>query len=340
MKLRSLTRAAVSGSAALAVALGTVALAAAPAQAATDIKITAYPLTISGATQYGVDAGIFAKNGLNATVVVLPGAPPALQQLAGGQVQFAYVPISNAIQAYANSGMDLRIVAPADGPSRNDAARAIKDPKFAAVAAPEAICVGANSGITRYKDLAGKTIGINARQGFAELSVRQAIRKDGGDPSSINWVVLGSPQTVASVKNGVVAAGYVSQPFTAQCQAEGLKTLTSPALKYRPNGGPVMSWVTTAPYAQANPAVVKAFQKSIYEITAASRNKAVMDQILVSSTKLSKLPIETVRAGKPSYYYQTLTKADVQEYVSSMVAEGFIPKPINVAGILATQYRP
>ena len=101
-----------------------------------------------------------------------------------------------------------------------------------------------------------------------------------------------------------------------------------------------MSWVTTAPYAKANPEVVKAFQKSIYEITAASRNKAVMDQILVSSSKLSKLPIETVRASKPSHYYQTLTKADVQEYVSSMVAEGFIPKPINVAGILATQYRP
>ena len=71
-----------------------VGVGANPAAAATtDIKVGAIAINAAGVIPLAQDSGIFAKNGLNVTEVVLfPAPPPSLAGLAAGAVQFVYAP--------------------------------------------------------------------------------------------------------------------------------------------------------------------------------------------------------------------------------------------------------
>ena len=106
---------------------------ASPAFAAYDIKIGLTPINAAGALQYGIDSGMFRKNGINVTEIVpFPAPPPSIAALAAGAVNFTYAPSIAIINAYANAGMALKIVAPADG---YDLPTLIKSKTNAAIAA-------------------------------------------------------------------------------------------------------------------------------------------------------------------------------------------------------------
>ena len=86
-----------------------VGVAANPAAAATtDIKVGTVAINAAGVIPLAQDSGIFARNGLNVTEVVLFAAPPpSLAGLAAGAVQFVYAPSIPIVNAYANAGMAL-----------------------------------------------------------------------------------------------------------------------------------------------------------------------------------------------------------------------------------------
>lgn len=327
--------------AAAAALLGSTLLGTAPASAATNIVIGVNPASTNAMAQYAIDKGFYAKNGLSASLRLDPAPPQTLAALASGQVQFVYIPIASALPAYTNSGMALKIIAPADGFSRSDAARAKKDKKFAGILDPSGICANPASGIKTAKDLAGKVVGTSSRGGLAELGIVTATRNAGGDPKQIKFAVIGLPNAVASVKNRVVDAAYVGAPFTGQCIAEGLSVVASPGLSIIPNGGPAAAWVTTAAYAAANPAVVKAFQKSMYEANKSTLgNPAAKREVALAGTKITKSTAELALAEYPRYQFTSLTKLDVQQVADALQRAGLVVKPVDVAGILAPQYRP
>lgn len=321
--------------------LGTTLLGASPASAATNIIVGVNPSSTNAMAQYAIDKGYYAKNGLSASLQVFPAPPQSLGALAAGQVQFVYIPIASVLPAYTNSGMALKIIAPADGFSRNDAARAKKDPKFSQLLDASGICANPAKGIKTAKDLEGRNVGTSSRGGLAELGIVTATRNAGGDPKLIKFAVIGLPNAVASVKNGVVDAAYVGAPYTGQCIAEGLSVIASPGLAVIPNGGPVSVWATTAAFAASNPEVVKAFQKSMFEANKSTvGNAAAKREVALSGTKITKATPELALAEYPRYQYTTLTKADVQQVANALQRAGLVIKPVDVAGILAPQYRP
>lgn len=144
------------------------------------------------------------------------------------------------------------------------------------------------------------------------------MKRAGADPATVRWAQIGVPAMNAALKNGQIDAALTSYPFAAACVAEGNAIIGQPAIELMPNGGPIMMWVTTNRSATDNPAVITSFQKSIATLSAASKNKATMDKILVASTKLSKQPIEVVRAGKPPYSFNSMTKNDLKIVTDQM----------------------
>ena len=340
MSLAHRSRTAIAALTATTVAVGMMVLGASPAAAATDIRIGALPATISGPAQYGIDAGVFARNGLNASLTVYPAGPAELAALAGGQLDFAYVTAVDAIAARANSNMDIKIVAPADGMSRRDVVRAKTDPKFAALVDQGAVCVSPQSGIKTWKDLAGKIVAVASRGSSSEIGMVAAMKREGADPTQVKWAIMGRPAMNAALKNSTIDASITGYPFAAACVAEGNTIIGQPTLQLMPNGGPIMMWVTTNAYAKANPQVIAAYQKSIYQMSVASKNKATMAKILEASTKISKQPLEVVLAGKPPYYYDQMTKNDLKVFTDQMYKYGFIKTPLDASGMLLPQYRP
>lgn len=337
---KTITVRTVAAATAAVVAVGMQVLAASSASAATDIRVGLNPTINNGIGQYAQDAGYFARNGLNATLVVSPAPPQTISQLQAGQIDFAYIPIASALPAYTNGGIAMKIIAPSDGISRSDAVRAQKSKAYAAAIDAGGVCVRPDSGINRPKDLEGKTVGVTSRGGLAELGYFESVRRDGGDPKKLTYAVIGFPESVAAVKNGRVAAAFTGSGYTPQCKAEGMKVLMQPSLAIQPNGGPRNVWVTTADYYAKNPATVKAFQKSIYEVNTATHKKANMREMIIASTKLTKQPLELALSQRPNYHFTALTKSDIQEVANALQRAGMVVKPVDVPGVLAPQYRP
>jgi len=315
--------------------------AAVPAQAATDIKVGVTAINSMGALQYAIDKGIFAKNGLNVTeVITFPAPPPSIAALASGAVQFTYAPSIPVINAYENGGINLRIVAPADGYSRVDLAKAKKDAAFAAKIDDTGVCVSPTSGITRWKDLAGKTVSVPARGAQAEVTIASAIKKDGGDASKVNWVTLTFPEVNSAVQTGKIDAGFTVEPFTSSCTGAGLKNVGSPGIQFFDTEQAIGLWVTTADFAAKNPAAVKAFQKSMLEVHQAyQKSPAVAKAVTTASTKITEVPVSQALAANPTYYPLYVTKADITRPATKMLELGFLKEKADVAGMLLRQYR-
>lgn len=338
----SFTRKTLAGIFAGSVAATALAVGAVPAQAATDIKIGVTPINSTGALQYAIDSGIMAKNGLNVTQVVpFPAPPPSIAALASGAVQFTYSPTIAAINAYENAGIALRIVAPADGYNPRELAQAKKDPAFAKRIDDTGVCVLPTSGINSWIDLVGKTVSVPARGAQAEVTIASAVKKAGGDPSKINWVTLGLPQVIASIQSGAINAGFLVEPFTSQCTAAGLKNIGSPGIQFFDTEQAIGVWLTTQTFANANPAAVAAFQKSIFEANSfAMKSPANMRTVTLASTKITGVPAAQALAANPTTYPLYVTRADVLRPATKMFELGFLKKQANVAGMLMKQYRP
>ena len=233
-RLKAITAAGAVGAltASLAVAAG-----ATPAHAATDITVGTVAINAAGTIPYARDNAIFAKNGLNVTEVkIFPAPPPSLAALAAGAVNFVYAPSIPIINAYANGGMALKVVAPADGYSRVALQKAKKDPALAKMLDDTGVCISPTSGIKSFKDLSGKTVSVPARGAQGEVTIAQAVKNAGGDPSTINFVTLPFPQVVDAVKNGTTNAGFTVEPFTSACTGAGMTNLGSPGHHCRLRG--------------------------------------------------------------------------------------------------------
>jgi len=315
--------------------------AASPAQALTDIKVALGPWNSVGAIVYAQNSGIMRKNNLNVSeFVVLPAPPPAIAALASGKVQFAYSPTIPAINSYENAGINLRIVAPADGYKRRDLAKAKKDLDFAAKMDDTGVCINPSSGIKRWKDLVGKTVSVPARGAQAEVTIAGAVEKDGGDASKINWVTLTFPEVVPSVKNGQIDAGFTVEPFGGICKTEGMKNLGSPGISFFDVEQAIGVWVTTADYAKNNPKAVADFQKAMYQVHEyAMKRDSNMRKIIVASTQITELTAKEALAANPPYYPMQVTRVDVTRPATKMYELGFLDKKADVAGLLAKQYR-
>jgi len=321
-------------------ALG-LGVASVPAQAATDIKIGVTAINSMGALQYAVDKGLFKKNGLNVTeIIAFPAPPPSIAGLASGAVQFTYTPSIPAINAYENGGVALRVVAPADGYSRVDLAKAKKSEAFAAKIDDTGLCIKPGGGVNRWKDLVGRTVSVPARGAQAEVTIASAIKNDGGDPSKVNWVTLSFPEVTTSVANGTIDAGFTVEPFTGACTAAGLKNLGSPGIQFFDTEQAIGLWVTTADFASQNPAAVKAFQKTMFEVHELARtNKAAARAMTIASTKITEVPTSQALAANPTYYPLYVTRADMTRPATKMLELGFLDKKADVAGLLMKQYR-
>lgn len=332
---------AAAGIVGVVAASAALAATAAPASAATDISVGSVGINSMGTVPWAKSAGIFAKNGLNVTdIEIFPAPPPSLAALAAGAVDFVYAPSIPIINAYANGGMALKVVAPADGFAPGRLAAAKKSPTLAAQLDDTGVCISPTSGITRWKDLDGKTVSVPARGAQGEVTVAYSVKRDGGNPASINFVVLPFGAALDAVKSGKTSAAFTVEPFTSLCKDNGLKNLGSPAIGFFTTETAVGMWVTTAKFAAENPAAVTAFQKSIAEVNRFGNTKKGWDLILQSANPTyTEVDLETARKSSPSFLPSTIVKNDLSNPASKMLELGYLKKPVDVAGLLLKQYR-
>jgi NitT/TauT family transport system substrate-binding protein len=291
----------------------TLTTTASAAETTTSIKVGTAP-TLAGTSFYAAaQDGTFTKNHLSATAQVMTSGAQAIPLLLNGQIQFTVADAVGAITAISKK-VPIEIVA--QGP--------IVSPDPAKDNA--GLIVGPS--ISSVKDLAGKTVAVNALGSFSELAAEKAIDLAGGDSSKVKFVELPIPQMEAAVKAGTVAGAAISEPFLSQAKAAGIKDLTPILYNVFPNA-PMITYVTTTSYASSHPQVVKEFVASITAAnTTLGQDSATLKSI--GGTVANLTPAQLANSILPTYVAAPISLSAMNNVMNVMVEYKVLPAPIDI----------
>jgi NitT/TauT family transport system substrate-binding protein len=176
------------------------------------VTIGALPIVPSAALQLGVDKGFFKKQGLDVKLELGQGGAALLPAVVAGQIDFV-VGQPLPLMLAQGRGIDVRIISgyAASKPSGNDI---------------NGVVASAKSGITAPKQLEGRKVAVNTLNAAGDLTIRAAVRKDGGDGSKVQFVEMPFPDMPAALANGQIDAGWVPEPFLTILTGSGNTLVT------------------------------------------------------------------------------------------------------------------
>lgn len=172
----------------------------------TPITVGVLTIAPSAAVQYGIDEGIFAEHGLDVTTQAAQGGAAMLPAVSTGQFDFGVGnPLSTLVAA--SQGVDVRITSGysfslADGEDIN------------------AVVTKADAGIETWSDLEGKTVSVNAVNTQGDLTIKDSVAKDGGDPDAVEFIEIAFPDALAQLDSGNADAVWVPEPFLSSAMSD------------------------------------------------------------------------------------------------------------------------
>jgi NitT/TauT family transport system substrate-binding protein len=221
----------------------------------------------------GKEKGFFSKRNIDLTLETAQGGSAIAPSVLSGQYQFGF---SNVVSLLLAKSQNAPLKAVANGVNSTG------DPKadFGGV-------VVKDPAITSPKQLEGKKVATNALKNIVDTSVKDIVKKDGGDPSKVTFVELAFPDMAAQLDAGNVQAIFVVEPFLSAAKAKGWKTIGSYA-DVDPNLC-VALYFTSQQTAQEKPDLVKRFTEAMNESLAyANSHPDEVRQVLGTYTQITE----------------------------------------------------
>lgn len=156
------------------------------------------------------ETGMFARQGLDAEVILLTGSPRLVQSLIAGDVDYAIVGATATIRARMR-GADVAILAATTNVST------------------QKLLVGQKSGIRRLENLKGRVIGVSQYGSEADAFARIAVGKAGFRPDKDVAIIQlgGHPQVAAALVAGKIEAGVIGGLAYLTAQKSGAVVLAT-----------------------------------------------------------------------------------------------------------------
>ncbi|MFJ2171979.1 MULTISPECIES: ABC transporter substrate-binding protein [unclassified Streptomyces] len=245
----------------------------------TRVQVGIIPIVDVAPLYLGEKKGFYASRGLDLTMVTAQGGAAIVPAVVGGQFQFGFSNMTTLMIAQVNR---VPVTAVANGIATTGEQGA----DFAG------LTVRKGSPITSAKELEGKKVAINTLKNIGDTSVRESVRKAGGDPAEVDFVELPFDQMPAALAGGRVDAALVVEPALATVKSQGGTVIASSYVDVSPDLTVAM-YFTSTQYAQRNPETVKKFQEATAEsLEYANSHPDEVRRILTTYTKIpeSMLP--------------------------------------------------
>jgi NitT/TauT family transport system substrate-binding protein len=240
----------------------------------TAISVGVIPIIDVAPLYLGIEKGFFTKRGLEVKPVPAQGGAAIVPAVLSGQQQFGF---SNVVSLLVARDKDLPIVSVAAGASSTG------NPQEDV----NAVLVGKGSTLQSAKDLAGKKVAINSLNNIGDTTIRAAVEKAGGDPSTIKFVELPFPDMPAQLARGNVDAAWESEPFRTAILAAGGRVLFDNLTETYPKLQ-IAQYFTTEQYKAQNKETVDAFVAGLGEsFEYASAHPDEVRTVLGTYTKLT-----------------------------------------------------
>jgi phthalate 4,5-dioxygenase len=241
-----------SRSAALALIGGGMLALARPASAQAPgaiVRVGAIPIDADGESYYGVSAGIYASNGINAVITTLNTGSAIVAAVLAGDLDVGLAnPLQIAVAISRN--IPFQTIAPA-------VLYALRDSN------PNLVVAKA-SPFKSPKDLIGATFGVPSLSDFNQLSLLAYLDANKIPRDSVHFVELPFTEIGAALQRGIIQSGILTEPFkTIAMEAGQIRDFGDTYLSIRPEIVPAF-WFATKGWIQKNPEVAKNFVNAIF----------------------------------------------------------------------------
>ncbi|MDX3383199.1 ABC transporter substrate-binding protein [Streptomyces niveiscabiei] len=239
-----------------------------------EVTVGVIPIVDVAPLYLGQKQGFFEKRGIRLKTVTAQGGAAIIPGVVSGQFQFGF---SNTTSLLLAQTKGVPIKAVANGAASNGKVGSDVT----------AVLVKKDSPAKSAKDLAGRTVAVNTLQNIGDTTVRETVRRAGGDPSKVKFVEIPFDQMPAALDDGRVDAAWMGEPSQTIAKGQGARVIASPFAETDP-ALTVAAYFTSTKIAQQNPALVKKFTEAMNEsLEYASAHPDEARQTLTTYTKIS-----------------------------------------------------
>ena len=245
------------------------------------LTVAVVPASGAAGLYIAAQDGYFTAAGLHVKIVPVASGGDVLASLVNGSVDVDEGQWTSDIDAQV-AGIRLHALAAgnAGGPGVQE------------VTVPPA------SGIRTVKQLAGKTIAVNALAGLTVLLIDTVLAANGMSPSQVHYVVIPFPAMAAALAARRVDAAFMIEPYLTQAETSSgdvpLFDLDQGATQNFPLTGYVATQAWMARYPRTAAAFTRALAKG-QQIAAASR--PAVEKALIKNTTISKQTAAIMATG-------------------------------------------
>jgi NitT/TauT family transport system substrate-binding protein len=210
------------------------------------LKVGYLPLTDFLGMYAAIEQGYMAEEGLKLELQAMAGGATIIPAIVGGSLDFG---ISNYVSVIVANGQGLKI-------------KAFSDSAYGSKASPPfAIITKKDSPIKTAKDLNGKKVAVNTRNGIVHVGVQEWIERNGGDPKTVQYVELPFPQMPPAITNGSVDAAAPTEPFVTVSTSQDAQVLSYYLTDLRDNCA-IAGFISTDDWITKNRDAAAAFHRA------------------------------------------------------------------------------
>lgn len=246
----------------------------------TTVTVGVIPIVDVAPVYLGQEKGFYRERGLKLDLVTAQGGAAIVPGVVSGQYQFGFSNVTSLMIAQSND-VPVRAVANGVASTGEDGA------DFGG------ITVAGDSPVKSAADLEGKTVAVNTLKNIGDTSVRESVRKDGGDPDAVRFTEIPFDQMPAALADGRVDAAWVVEPGLAVIKEQGGRVIASNYVDTA-NDLTVALYFASTRYLQEEPELVRKFQEATRESLAYADGHP--DEVRAILTEYTEIPEETLRA--------------------------------------------
>lgn len=274
----------------------------------TKVSVGVIPIVDVAPIYLGEQEGFFKEQGLDLEFVSAQGGAAIVPAVTSGTMDFGFSNISSMFVA-KSKGLDLKVISAGASSTGKDGE------DFGGV------LVKKGSPISSAADLENKTVAVNTLNNINDTTVRESVRKAGGDPSKIKFVELGFPDMQAALTRGQVDAIQVVEPFlTSGKEAED--ELIASNYVDTADQLTIGAYFTTAEKSEKDADMVGKFSTAMSKSLAyANENPDAVRDILPTYTKIDA---ETAKKLTLPNFASEINRDSVEKLVQLSKADGLI----------------
>ena len=289
------------------------------AQGLTAIRVAGPPNEGYKDVYYAVQAGLFAKYGLDVQARITNGGAVVLAGLAGGSYDVAYTNLLPVLQAHLH-GLPFQIVAPST--------------MFMSDRVQNAMLVAKDSTLRNARDLNGKTIGTQSLQDLNSVAMRAWIDKNGGDSSSVHVLEVPSAAAVAALVSHRVDAMALSEPLLGEALATGKVRIFA-----KPQGAiadqfQAQAFVSTSDFVAGHTDAMAKFARAMHE--SAIYNNAHMPDTVDLVASFTDVPADVIAHSVRAIDGEYVDPRSIQPLIDAAAKYGMISRDFPAEEIISS----